>query len=114
MKRRPGWRRSIRPARCPTNTWTSNFEALNALKIGMEKSKFEGRADTMKLIEALEGLELKEGYEFPQGTKTIRKEDHQAFPREFIFEVKGGTYKLLETVGEGEDALPPACKFAAS
>ncbi len=34
----------------------SNFEAMNALKLGMEKSKFEGREDTMKLIEALEGL----------------------------------------------------------
>ncbi len=35
----------------------SNFEALNALKITMECSKFEGRKDTMKLIEALEGFE---------------------------------------------------------
>ena len=39
----------------------SNYEAMNALKLGMEKSKFEGREDTMKLIEALEGLEMKEG-----------------------------------------------------
>ena len=60
----------------------------------------------MKLIEALEGLEMKEGDDFPQGDKTLRKEDHQAFLREFIFEVKGGTYKILETVGEGQDDLP--------
>src|SRR5262249_60390187 len=61
----------------------SNFEAMNALRIGMEKSKFSGRADTMKLVEALEGLELKEGDDFPQGDKLLRKEDHQAFIREF-------------------------------
>ena len=91
----------------------SNFEALNALKIGMEKSKFQGRADTMKLIEALEGLELKEGYDFPQGTKTIRKADHQAFPREFIFEVSGGTYHLKETVPGDKTMVPPACSFSA-
>ena len=47
----------------------SNFEAMNALKLGMEKSKFQGREDTMKLIEALEGLEMKEGDDFPQGDK---------------------------------------------
>jgi len=91
----------------------SNFEALNALKIGMEMSKFQGRPDTMKLIEALEGLELKEGYEFPQGTKTIRKADHQAFPREFIFEVSGGTYHLKETVPGEKTIVPPACSFSA-
>ena len=52
----------------------------------------------MKLIEALEGLEMKAGPDFPQGDKTMRKADHQAFLNEFIFEVHGGTYKLLETV----------------
>src|SRR6201981_738627 len=38
----------------------SNYEAMNALKIGMEKSSFRGREDTMRLIDALEGLEMKE------------------------------------------------------
>src|SRR5262245_11791227 len=38
----------------------ANYEAMNALKMGMEKSKFRGREDTDKLIGALEGLEMKE------------------------------------------------------
>ena len=84
----------------------SNFEALNALKIAMEKSKFEGRDDTMKLIEALEGLEMKAGPDFPQGDKTMRKEDHQAFLQEFIFDVSGGTYHLMETVPKEQDRRP--------
>ena len=91
----------------------SNYEALNALKIGMEMSKFDGRPDTMKLIEALEGLKLKAGPDFPQGDKTIRKEDHQAFPQEFIFEVSGGTYHLKETVPGEKTMVPPACTFSA-
>jgi branched-chain amino acid transport system substrate-binding protein len=78
----------------------------------MEKSKFRGREDTMKLIEALEGLEMKEGDDFPQGDKTLRKEDHQAFLRQFITEVKGGTYKILATVEKDKTIFPPACKFA--
>ena len=97
----------------PDKSVQSNYEALNALKIGMEMSKFQGRPDTMKLIEALEGLKLKAGPDFPQGDKTIRKEDHQAFPQEFIFEVSGGTYHLTETVPGDKTIVPPACNFSA-
>jgi branched-chain amino acid transport system substrate-binding protein len=92
----------------------SDYEAMNAMKIGMEVSKFQGRADTMKLVEALEGLQVKGGPDFPQGDKTIRKEDHQAFLQEFIFEVNGGTYKLMETVPKDKQLAPPACKFPAA
>jgi branched-chain amino acid transport system substrate-binding protein len=92
----------------------SNYEAMNALKIGMEKSKFRGREDTMKLIEALEGLEMKEGDDFPQGDKILRKEDHQAFLREFIFDIKDGKHRILEVIAKEKTLFPPACKFASS
>jgi branched-chain amino acid transport system substrate-binding protein len=90
----------------------ANFEAMNALKLGMQKSGFRGREDTMKLIEALEGLEMKEGDDFPQGDKTLRKEDHQAFIREFVFEVKDGKHRILEVVPKEKTLFPAACKFA--
>jgi branched-chain amino acid transport system substrate-binding protein len=92
----------------------SNYEAMNALKLGMEKSGFRGREDTTKLIEALEGLEMKEGDDFPQGDKVLRKEDHQAFVREFIFEIKGGKHRIVETVEKEKTLFPPACKFPAA
>jgi branched-chain amino acid transport system substrate-binding protein len=91
----------------------SNYEAVNALKIGMQKSGFRGKDDTMKLIEALEGLEMKEGDDFPQGDKTLRKEDHQAFLREFLFEVQSGKYKILDVIPKEKTLVPPVgCKFA--
>jgi branched-chain amino acid transport system substrate-binding protein len=92
----------------------SNYESMNVLKLGMEKSGFRGRQDTMKLVEALEGLEMKEGDDFPQGDKVLRKEDHQAFVREFIFEVKDGKHRILETVEKEKTFFPPACKFPAA
>jgi branched-chain amino acid transport system substrate-binding protein len=92
----------------------SNYEAMNALKLGMQKSGFRGREDTMKLIEALEGLEMKEGDDFPQGDKVLRKEDHQAFVREFIFEIKGGKHRIVETIEKEKTLSPPACKFASA
>ena len=90
----------------------SNFEAMNALKLGMEKSKFQGRDDTEKLIAALEGLEMKEGDDFPQGDKTLRKEDHQAFLREFIFDIKGGKHHILEVIPKEKTITAPACALA--
>jgi branched-chain amino acid transport system substrate-binding protein len=91
----------------------SNFEALNAMKIAMEKVKFEGRKDTDKLIGALEGFEAKLSDDFPQGDKTLRKEDHQAFLTEFIYSVQDGKYKLMEAVSKDKTLVPPACKFSA-
>jgi branched-chain amino acid transport system substrate-binding protein len=90
----------------------ANYEAMNTLKLGIQKSGFQGRQDTPKLIEALEGLEMKEGDDFPQGDKTLRKEDHQAFLREFIFEIKGGKHRIIEVVPKEKTMFPPACKFA--
>src|SRR5437588_6845920 len=92
----------------------SNYEAMNALKLGIEKSGFRGREDTMKLIEALEGLEMKEGDDFPQGDKVLRKEDHQAFLREFVFDIKDGKHRIIDVVAKDKTLFPPACKFASS
>ena len=87
---------------------------MNALKLGIEKSGFQGRDDTPKLIAALEGLEMKEGDDFPQGDKTLRKEDHQAFLREFIFEIHDGKYRIVEVVPKEKTVFPPACKFPSA
>jgi len=99
-------------ATLPDRYVQSNFEAMNALKLGIEKSGFQGRADTPKLIAALEGLEMKEGDDFPQGDKTLRKEDHQAFIREFIFDVHEGKYRILDVIPKEKTVFPPECKFA--
>jgi branched-chain amino acid transport system substrate-binding protein len=90
----------------------SNYEGVNALKLGIQKSGFQGRQDTMKLIEALEGLEMKESEDFPQGDKLLRREDHQAFVREFLYELKGGKYRILDVVAKEKTIVPAACKFA--
>jgi branched-chain amino acid transport system substrate-binding protein len=89
----------------------SNFEAVNFLKLGIERSKFRGREDSMKLIEALEGLEVKESDDFPQGDKTLRKEDHQAFVRQVIFEVRDMKFKVLDVIPKEKTVVPAACKF---
>jgi branched-chain amino acid transport system substrate-binding protein len=91
----------------------SNFEAMNALKQGIEASKFQGRADTDKLIAALEGMHMKAGDDFPTGDKILRKADHQAFVEEIIFSMKGGTYEVHDIVPWQKTVVPPACELAA-
>jgi branched-chain amino acid transport system substrate-binding protein len=92
----------------------SNFEAVNALKLGIEKSHFQGREDSPKLVAALDGLEMKEGPDFPTGDKVLRKEDHQVFMRELIFVIKDGRYHIQESIPWEKTLVPPACHFAAA
>jgi hypothetical protein len=56
---------------------------------------------------------MKEGDDFPQGDKVLRKEDHQAFLREFLFDIKDGKHHILEVVAKEKTMFPPECKFTA-
>jgi hypothetical protein len=55
---------------------------------------------------------MKEGDDFPQGDKLLRREDHQAFVREFLYELKGGKYNIVDVVPKEKTIVPAACKFA--
>ncbi len=65
-----------------------------------------GGTDTKKLRAAMEGAT----WDTPQGTKTIRKGDHQAMVDMVVVQVKGSTFKTVGTV-PGADAIgPDDCK----
>ncbi len=70
------------------NTW----EAVYMVKRGIEESKWRTKADNARLIRALEGMKMEEGYEFPQGPKAVRPQDHQAFLDFYLSRIneKGG------------------------
>jgi hypothetical protein len=80
----------------------------------MERSGFNGPEGTMRLIEALEGLGMKEGDDFPSGDGVLRKEDRQAFVREFIFDINDGKHRILDAIPKEKASVaigPSACKF---
>ncbi len=52
------------------------WESIFALKVAIEKSGWKKRDDGPALIRALEGMNLKESLDFPQGDKYYRPEDH--------------------------------------
>jgi branched-chain amino acid transport system substrate-binding protein len=90
----------------------SNYEGVNFLKVGIQRSGFRGREDTPKLIEALENLEVRAGGDFPQGDKKLRKEDHQAFTTEFIFDILSGRHRIRTTIPWHETVQPPFCRLS--
>jgi branched-chain amino acid transport system substrate-binding protein len=103
---------AVDPSRpLPDRFVQSNYEAINCLKLGMEKCRFRGREDSAKLIAALEGLHMPAGEDFPQGDKTLRAADHQAFVTEFIFEIKDGAHHIVETVPGDKTVFPPTCRL---
>jgi branched-chain amino acid transport system substrate-binding protein len=90
----------------------SNYEGMNFLKLGIQRSGFRGREDTTKLIEALEDLEVRAGEDFPQGDKKLRKEDHQAFVDEFIFDIQSGRHRIRARTPWAETMQPPVCRLS--
>jgi branched-chain amino acid transport system substrate-binding protein len=71
--------------------WT----ALFLIKKAVEESGWRSKRDNPLLIEALEGMEVKASYGFPQGDLFIRAEDHQAFHDHYIEQVKDGKLRVI-------------------
>jgi len=69
------------------------------LKQAIEKA---GTTDTAKLRAAMENMT----WETPQGTKKIRKEDHQAVVDMLVVKVVGSSFKTVGKV-RGEEAIGP-------
>src|SRR5262249_22846596 len=84
----------------------SNYEAMNALKLAMEKSKFHAREDTMKLIEALEGLEMKESDDFPQGRQGAPQGGSPGVPARVHLRYQGRQAPDRRGGPEGKDHSP--------
>jgi branched-chain amino acid transport system substrate-binding protein len=70
----------------------ATWENIYMVKRGIEASKWKTRGDNAALIRALENMKMEEGFEFPQGSKEIRPQDHQAFLDFYLSRIndKGG------------------------
>lgn len=96
----------------PGNSGYVAFTAVTALKQAMIASRFAGRADTEKLIAALENLNAPPSADFPAGGLIMSKTDHQARMPEYVFKINGQAEDLLQTIPA--DQLPPVgqCKVS--
>lgn len=67
-------------------TWESVF----FIKKAVEQSGWKTKKDTPDVIQALEGMQVKESFEHPQGDKFIRAEDHKAVINFNMSQIKDG------------------------
>ena len=78
----------------------------------VEASGWGSKADNDKMIQALEGMTLQESEEFPQGTKTIRAEDHQAFAEMYISRIDAqGRPEVLQRVPVAQAIYPAGIDY---
>ena len=75
------------------------YTAMTALKTAMVSANFAGRADTEKLIAALEKVNIPLGADAPGGGIMMNAADHQGAQTVYVFRVSGPqTEELLATI----------------
>jgi branched-chain amino acid transport system substrate-binding protein len=91
-----------------SHSWQS-YENLFVLKKAIELAGWKAKKDDQGVIEALEGLPMENSTAFPQGTKTLRKEDHSGMIDCYISRVESDELHVKKKVTKEELAthLPP-------
>jgi branched-chain amino acid transport system substrate-binding protein len=78
------------------------WENLFVLKQAIEASGYKSRKDVEGVIEAMEGMEMKNSLGHPQGDKIIRKEDHAGIIDCYISRVEDGKLELQKKLPKEE------------
>jgi branched-chain amino acid transport system substrate-binding protein len=74
------------------------WEDIFAIKTAIETSGYKTRKDIEGAIVALEGMQMKNSLEHPQGDKLIRKEDHAGIIDCYISRVENGKYEVKRRI----------------
>jgi branched-chain amino acid transport system substrate-binding protein len=82
-----------------SHAWQS-WENMFALKQAIEASGYKTRKDTPGVIQALEGMQMKNSIGHPQGDKLIRKEDHCGLVDCYISRIEKGRFEVKKRVSK--------------
>lgn len=76
----------------------SCWETLNVIKRGMEAADYQGPADRVKLVEAIEDMtDMPHSDDHPQGAKIFNGKTHQVFGHQYISQVEEGRLNVKHT-----------------
>jgi branched-chain amino acid transport system substrate-binding protein len=91
----------------------ASYESTFILKRAVEASGYRAKGDTLKVVQAIEGMMGQKSVEFPQGNFTMRKEDHQGLLPLYIWQLKNGQAQMQTVVSAGDSSYPPVetCKM---
>ena len=95
-----------------SHAWQS-WENVFALKKAIEMSGWKTKKDDQGVIEALEGLVMDNSAGFPQGSKTLRKEDHSGMIDCYLSRVEDGELRLQKKIAKEDLSanLPPRVRL---
>ena len=74
------------------------WEDIFAIKQAIEASGYKARKDIEGVIQALEGMQMKNSLAHPQGDKIIRKEDHAGIIDSYISRVENGKFEVKRRI----------------
>jgi ABC-type branched-subunit amino acid transport system substrate-binding protein len=87
------------PARAvPGISGYQGYTTITGLKLAMIASNFTGKADTDRLITALQNLKAAQGPDFPGGAFLMSKSDHQGAMTSYIARVNGQREEVVSTI----------------
>ena len=78
------------------------WEDIFAIKQAIEASGYKARKDIEGVIQALEGMQMKNSLAHPQGDKLIRKEDHVGIIDCYISRVENGKLEVKKRIPKEE------------
>jgi branched-chain amino acid transport system substrate-binding protein len=84
-----------------SHAWQS-WEDMFAIKQAVEMAGYKTRKDVEGVIEALEGMQMKNSLGHPQGDKLIRKEDHVGIIDCYISRVENGQLEVKKKIPKEE------------
>ncbi len=89
------------------------WESVFFIKRAVEKSGWKSRKDHPDFIQALEGMEVKESFEFPQGDKYMRRQDHKAVIDHYMSHIENGEIHVKMRIPKEDTAkrFPPRFDF---
>ena len=78
------------------------WEDMFAIKQAIEASGYKTRQDVEGVIQALEGMQMKNSIGHPQGDKMLRKEDHVGIIDCYISRVENGRLEVKKKIPKEE------------
>ena len=92
----------------------ASYQSTFIFKRAIESSGYKTKKDTLKVVQAIEGMSAAKSVEFPQGPFTMRKEDHQGLLNLYIWQLRNGQAHMQAVVSARDSGYPPAttCKMS--
>ncbi|MBV9582639.1 MAG: hypothetical protein JO057_28985, partial [Chloroflexi bacterium] len=88
--------------------WT----AIMLLKLGLQRSNYQSKSDTDKLVAAMETVDEQPSADFPAGRFIMNKTDHQGKAQQFMLKLNGQQEEIVQTINAEDTPEIGTCKIS--